>query len=133
MATSEQLCGSPYEENIDEDNPDMVIPIVSTSDTKDNELGTKPFEKKKRKKTSAVWVEFTKFKARDGTISLECIHCKSRLTKSDSGTTTHFLRHLRICQSRKNKLKGKKQLCLTTTPGLSENVITVENFCLRSC
>ncbi|WCJ24536.1 hypothetical protein M5689_006487 [Euphorbia peplus] len=106
----------------------MVIPIVSTSDTKDNKFGTKPFQKKKRKKTSAVWVEFKEVKARDRTVSFECIHCKSRLTKPDSGTTTHFLHHLRICQSRKNKLKGKKQLYLSTTPGLLENVITVENF-----
>ncbi|WCJ38103.1 hypothetical protein M5689_019179 [Euphorbia peplus] len=63
MATSKQLCRSPHEENIDEDNPDMVIPIVSTSDTEDNESGAKPFQKKKRKKTSAVWVEFAEFKA----------------------------------------------------------------------
>ncbi|WCJ40039.1 hypothetical protein M5689_020976 [Euphorbia peplus] len=117
MDTSEQLSSTPFEENIDEDNPNLVIPIVSPSETDiaKNEQEVNLFEKKKMKKTSPVWDEFKEVKLSDGTIRFECTHCKAQMAKTKSGATTHFLRHLKCCTVRQIKLRGQKQLSLTTT------------------
>ncbi|WCJ24257.1 hypothetical protein M5689_006231 [Euphorbia peplus] len=44
------------------------------------------------------------------------------------GATTHFLRHLKGYTLRQIKLRGQKQLSVTTTDGISESVNTVEHF-----
>ncbi|XP_065864202.1 zinc finger BED domain-containing protein RICESLEEPER 2-like [Euphorbia lathyris] len=125
MANSEQLSSTPLEENIDEENPDLETPIGSPAEI---EQEVNPFDKKKRKKTSPVWEEFKEVKSPNGTTRYECIHCKTRLAKMKSGATTNFIRHLKGCTLRQIKLKGQKQLCVTTTAGISESVNTVENL-----
>ena len=66
------------------------------------------FEKKKRKKTSPVWLEFKEIQLPDGQVKAECTHCSTKL--SMMGTTTHFKRHLQSCPKRKVNLKGQQNL-----------------------
>ncbi|XP_038681498.1 uncharacterized protein LOC119982271 isoform X3 [Tripterygium wilfordii] len=73
------------------------------------------FETKKRKKTSAVWLEFKDVMGKDGVKRAECIHCKARLVIS-GGTTTHFKRHLDGCTRKKVNLKSQKMLNLIPSP-----------------
>ncbi|XP_038701864.1 zinc finger BED domain-containing protein RICESLEEPER 4-like [Tripterygium wilfordii] len=84
------------------------------------------FETKKRKKTSAVWLEFKDVMGKDGVKRAECIHCKARLVIS-GGTTTHFKRHLDGCTRRKVNLKSQKMLNLIPSP-VNKEVGIVSNF-----
>ncbi|KAJ4827678.1 hypothetical protein Tsubulata_042401 [Turnera subulata] len=58
------------------------------------------FQKKKRVKKSAVWLEFTE-ETINGELKARCNHCKSVLKVHKSGSTTHFNRHLEACIHRK--------------------------------
>ncbi|PWA88202.1 Zinc finger, BED-type [Artemisia annua] len=61
----------------------------------DEEEESSHFERKKRKYTFKVWLEFNKIKLPDGSEKAECRHCKSKLYVLASGSTTHFGRHLK--------------------------------------
>ncbi|XP_031267001.1 zinc finger BED domain-containing protein RICESLEEPER 2-like [Pistacia vera] len=61
----------------------------------DNQL-----ERKKRAKTSVMWSEFTEVVLPGGIRKGECIHCKTKLKITTSGSTTQFNRHLKRCVKR---------------------------------
>nr|GMD09490.1 zinc finger BED domain-containing protein RICESLEEPER 2-like [Ipomoea batatas] len=52
------------------------------------------FQRKKRNKVSKTHADFSKVTSKDGSIKLQCIHCKTLLSKSSSATTTHLWNHL---------------------------------------
>ncbi|XP_042752893.2 zinc finger BED domain-containing protein RICESLEEPER 2-like [Lactuca sativa] len=58
--------------------------------------------KRKRKKTSKAWYGFTIVTLSNGTKKAQCIHCKTKLTYGDSGTTSTLKRHLAICKPHKD-------------------------------
>ena len=68
--------------------------IETTGDNKEGDDGGL-FEKKKRKRTSPVWLEFKEVQLPDGQLKAECTHCSTKL--SMMGTTTHFKHHLQSC------------------------------------
>lgn len=52
--------------------------------------------------------------ADDGTTKFKCIHCKTLLSKSATGTTTHLWNHLKRCLQK--KLHNEKQKTLQFQP-----------------
>ncbi|XP_019197729.1 PREDICTED: zinc finger BED domain-containing protein RICESLEEPER 1-like [Ipomoea nil] len=68
------------------------------------------FQRKKRKRVSKVHFDFTEVTAKDGSIKLQCIHCKTLLSKSASSTTTHLWNHLNRCTQKKLQTKNQKTL-----------------------
>ena len=66
-----------------------------------------PYERKKRKKTSKVWDEFKEITLADGSTRFQCVHCRNNLTGVKFGATTHLLRHLKSCVSRKIAMRGQ--------------------------
>ncbi|XP_019195806.1 PREDICTED: zinc finger BED domain-containing protein RICESLEEPER 2-like [Ipomoea nil] len=68
------------------------------------------FQRKKRKRVSKVYVDFNEVTAKDGSIKLQCIHCKTLLSKSASSTTTHLWNHLNRCTQKKLHSKNQKTL-----------------------
>lgn len=75
-----------------------------------DELELKP----KRQRTSSVWGEFVDVTLPDGKVKVECIHCKKRLAKVGSGTTSTYKRHL--VSSAKRKAYQKSQQMLNFEP-----------------
>ena len=57
--------------------------------------------RKKRKKTSSVWLEFKEVSLSDGSKKVKCVHCKRKLAITVSRSTTHFKRHLATCVQQK--------------------------------
>ncbi|XP_019156926.1 PREDICTED: zinc finger BED domain-containing protein RICESLEEPER 2-like [Ipomoea nil] len=68
------------------------------------------FQRKKRKRVSKAYADFTEVTAKDGSIKLQCIHCKAFLSKSASSTTTHLWNHLNRCTQKKLHTKNQKTL-----------------------
>ncbi|XP_019183945.1 PREDICTED: zinc finger BED domain-containing protein RICESLEEPER 1-like [Ipomoea nil] len=68
------------------------------------------FQRKKRKRVSKAHFDFTKVTAKDESIKLQCIHCKTLLSKSASPTTTHLWNHLNRCTQKKLQTKNQKTL-----------------------
>ena len=58
--------------------------------------------RKKRKKSSFVWLEFKEVSLSDGSKKVKCVHCKRKLVITASKSTTHFKRHLATCVQWKN-------------------------------
>ncbi|XP_042400218.1 zinc finger BED domain-containing protein RICESLEEPER 2-like [Zingiber officinale] len=87
-----------------------------------------PYAPKKRKRTSKVWVGFKEVTLPDGTIKVEYIYCKHRLTINKTGVTSHFLRHLKGCLRKQISDKGQKIISVTITIVESETVNVVQNF-----
>ncbi|XP_039143918.1 zinc finger BED domain-containing protein RICESLEEPER 2-like [Dioscorea cayenensis subsp. rotundata] len=100
----------------------------SPIDVEDNEVEENPFAAKKRKKTSKVWDEFKEVTLSDGTKKAECIHCRHQLGLLNSGTTTQFIRHLKVCVRRQLALKGQRQLTFSTNLAKSESVNAIQTW-----
>ncbi|XP_031259801.1 uncharacterized protein LOC116117962 [Pistacia vera] len=73
---------------------------TTASSPPNNENEGNPIHRKKRGKTSVVWSGFTVVVLPTGTKKAECNYCKTRLTINASRSTTAFLRHLKVCESR---------------------------------
>ncbi|KAL4571024.1 hypothetical protein LXL04_017774 [Taraxacum kok-saghyz] len=58
------------------------------------------FERKKRAKTSAVWLEFSVIDMADESKKEECNYCKNKLSVLSSSSTSHLGRHLKNCASK---------------------------------
>ncbi|XP_031275889.1 zinc finger BED domain-containing protein RICESLEEPER 2-like [Pistacia vera] len=69
----------------------------------DNQL-----ERKNIAKTSFVWSEFTEVVLPGGIRKGECIHCKTKLKITASGSTTQFNRHLKRCAKRTAHLRQQQ-------------------------
>ncbi|GER49931.1 1-deoxy-D-xylulose-5-phosphate synthase [Striga asiatica] len=90
-----------------EENPDVMseeeLAIIDEDKEQtypEGEGGDKPFEKKKRGKTSTVWDNMEVVTLENGTKKVKCLHCKSLFAKSGIGTTTQYKRHLASCLQR---------------------------------
>ncbi|CAN1750153.1 Zinc finger BED domain-containing protein RICESLEEPER 2 [Linum perenne] len=86
---------------------------------------------RKRKKTAIVWGDFKEVVDKvDNIKKLECIHCKTKMTMSSSGTTTHLNRHSIGCPRKPKNLadKNQQQLNIVATINNAESVNAVENF-----
>ncbi|KAL3522938.1 hypothetical protein ACH5RR_015772 [Cinchona calisaya] len=66
------------------------------------------FQVKKRCKKSEAWNDF-KDVVVDGVKKVECIHCKSKLAKNATGTTSSMIRHRQTCVIRKMSLRQAVQ------------------------
>ncbi|WOL11396.1 zinc finger BED domain-containing protein RICESLEEPER 2-like [Canna indica] len=100
-------------------NDNQVVNLVEDNANEDN-----PFEKRKRKKTSGVWNEFTIIKLSNGTEKVQCNHCHVKLQKSATGTTTQYKRHLDNCPRRKYSAKGQLNLSVQPSKSGSASVQT---------
>ena len=92
-----------------------VSPNETTNHTSTNtnaEEEESHFQKKKRKKTSAVWLEFKEVELPDGSKKGECVHCKARLSILQSKSTSHFSRHLKNCVRRMLFQKQQQRITL---------------------
>ncbi|XP_057775002.1 zinc finger BED domain-containing protein RICESLEEPER 2-like [Salvia miltiorrhiza] len=76
----------------------------------DKEEENNVFDKKKRKKCSKAYDDFIELTADDGTTKFQCIHCKTFLAKTSTGTTSHLWNHLKRCLQKKLHLKKQKTL-----------------------
>ncbi|GJW06696.1 zinc finger BED domain-containing protein RICESLEEPER 2-like protein, partial [Tanacetum coccineum] len=85
-----------------------------------------PFRKRKRKKTSGVWVHFDEITLSNGTAMNECKHCREKIKKTKKGSTTPLHRHIEICP--KLKVFKKGQLNLKVLPGKSGSSSVVQNW-----
>nr|GMC66530.1 zinc finger BED domain-containing protein RICESLEEPER 2-like [Ipomoea batatas] len=68
------------------------------------------FQRKKRKRVSKAHADFSEVTSKDGSIKLQCIHCKTLLSKSSSATTSHLWNHLSRCIQKKLQTKNQKTL-----------------------
>nr|GMC64573.1 zinc finger BED domain-containing protein RICESLEEPER 2-like [Ipomoea batatas] len=68
------------------------------------------FQRKKRKRVSKAHADFSEVASKDGSIMLQCIHCKTLLSKSSSATTSHLWNHLSRCIQKKLQTKNQKTL-----------------------
>nr|GMC63165.1 zinc finger BED domain-containing protein RICESLEEPER 2-like [Ipomoea batatas] len=68
------------------------------------------FQRKKRKRVSKAHADFSEVTSKDGSIKLQCIHCKTLLSKSSSATTSHLWNHLSRCIQKKLHSKNQKTL-----------------------
>ncbi|KAH6821483.1 hypothetical protein C2S53_009721 [Perilla frutescens var. hirtella] len=89
-----------------------------------------PYKRKKRKKTSDVWLNFKEVILSNGDKKSQCIHCKIRLQRNQSGSTTHLKRHSEICTGKKvnQTAKGQQTLTITNTISQLDKVTFVQNF-----
>ncbi|XP_031253173.1 zinc finger BED domain-containing protein RICESLEEPER 2-like [Pistacia vera] len=69
--------------------------VSSSENVEDND---NPLQRKKRAKTLAVWLEFREVVLPGGIRKEECIHCKTKLKMTATGSTTQFNRHLKSSQ-----------------------------------
>ncbi|WOK98797.1 zinc finger BED domain-containing protein RICESLEEPER 2-like [Canna indica] len=107
------------ENAIEANNDNQVVNLVEDNANEDN-----PFEKRKRKKTSGVWNEFTIIKLSNGTEKVQCNHCHVKLQKSATGTTTQYKRQLDNCSRRKYSAKGQLNLSVQPSKSGSASVQT---------
>lgn len=79
---------------------------LGPSQNHDNEIVNPTVENssraKRRKLTSKVWEEFTKFQGKNGKIWAKCKHCKKKFDGSSKKGTTHLNNHAKRCRSSKN-------------------------------
>nr|GMD63550.1 zinc finger BED domain-containing protein RICESLEEPER 2-like [Ipomoea batatas] len=54
------------------------------------------FQRMKRKRVSKAHADFSEVTSKNGSIKLQCIHCKTLLSKSLSATTSHLWNHLSV-------------------------------------
>ncbi|XP_031265972.1 zinc finger BED domain-containing protein RICESLEEPER 2-like [Pistacia vera] len=80
----------------------------SVSSPKNVEDNDSPLERKKRAKTSAVWSEFREVVLPGGTRKGECVHCKTKLKMTASGSATQFNRYLKRCVKRTTRLRQQQ-------------------------
>lgn len=79
---------------------------LEPSQNHDNEILNQTVENssrtKRRKLTSKVWDEFTKFQGKNGKVWAKCKHCKKKFDGSSKKGTTHLNNHAKRCRSSKN-------------------------------
>nr|GMD68404.1 zinc finger BED domain-containing protein RICESLEEPER 2-like [Ipomoea batatas] len=68
------------------------------------------FQRMKRKRVSKAHADFSEVTSKNGSIKLQCIHCKTLLSKSSSATTSHLWNHLSRCLQKKLQTKNQKTL-----------------------
>ena len=86
------------------------------------------YMRKQRKKTSAVWQEFTVVKVVDGIEKVQCNHCKLKFAKQKDGTTTQYKRYLDGYIKRQLSIKGQGNLYLTPQTPRSKSVSCVQTW-----
>ncbi|XP_071904989.1 uncharacterized protein [Coffea arabica] len=97
----------------------------------DRDGGAGPFEKKKRKKKSSIWDEMSEVVLDNGTVKVKCNHCKELFTKSATGATSQYKRHLNSRLQRKMAIgeqSKQKQQVLSFTEGGSDGITSITNF-----
>nr|GMC75106.1 zinc finger BED domain-containing protein RICESLEEPER 2-like [Ipomoea batatas] len=109
--------GGVNEENLDvnddgEQNENIDVGDEKGDDEKECEKNDdqNQFQRKKRKRVSKAHADFSEVTSNDGSIKLQCIHCKTLLSKSSSATTSHLWNHLSRCIQKKLHSKNQKTL-----------------------
>ncbi|XP_073062862.1 zinc finger BED domain-containing protein RICESLEEPER 2-like isoform X2 [Primulina eburnea] len=111
----------------DENEASQSKNAVEVANIEDDD--TNPYGPKKRKRTSKVWMDFKVITLADGLTKAECIHCNHRLAyNTNSGVTSHLIRHSKGCVRKKVNEIGQKNLSVIPTNSESETVSTVHNF-----
>lgn len=86
------------------------------------EVEVTPFQTRKRKKTSAAWLEFKVINA----FTAKCNWCKRNMATKPGGPTTTLIRHLKGCAMR--QLNDKSQKRLNVNKPSAEPISSPENF-----
>lgn len=66
--------------------------------------------KKKRKKTSKVWLDFTEYKDVNGNDKALCKHCKRSFVGDCKSGTSHLAQHIKRCNAKIYKDSGQKSI-----------------------
>ncbi|XP_047326647.1 uncharacterized protein LOC124930338 [Impatiens glandulifera] len=84
----------------------------NVEDGKDDEVKEDKghFERKKRKNVSKAHTEFIEVIGNDGNFKYQCIYCKSLLSRTTTGTTSHLWNHLKRCVQKKMHTEKQKIL-----------------------
>ncbi|GLT55170.1 hypothetical protein SLA2020_283140 [Shorea laevis] len=101
------------------DSAQTTVPL-SNEDT-----GKNTYEKKERRKTSAVWIDFDNVVV-NGVKKSQCKWCKRLFAVSSSSSTSTLSRHLVVCIP--HIASNKKQKTLTIDPNVAGDVSTVCKF-----
>nr|XP_027120364.1 zinc finger BED domain-containing protein RICESLEEPER 2-like [Coffea arabica] len=118
------------EEELDLDHLDQMNEGTETGE-KGAVEGANPFEKKQRKKKSTIWEDMTIVKQPDGTLKVQCNHCKELFVKNPSGATSQHKRHLKNCLQKRlavGEENQKRQQVLSFTEGPSDGITSITNF-----
>ncbi|CDP03495.1 unnamed protein product [Coffea canephora] len=118
------------EEKLDLDNLEQLNEGAETGEKGPVE-GANPFEKKQRKKKSTIWEDMIVVKQPDGTLKVQCNHCKELFAKSPSGATSQHKRHLKNCLQKRlavGEENRKRQQVLSFTEGPSDGITSITNF-----
>ncbi|XP_071934096.1 zinc finger BED domain-containing protein RICESLEEPER 2-like [Coffea arabica] len=118
------------EEELDLDHLDQPNEGTETGE-KGAVEGANPFEKKQRKKKSTIWEDMTIVKQPDGTLKVQCNHCKELFVKNPSGATSQHKRHLKNCLQKRlavGEENQKRQQVLSFTEGPSDGITSITNF-----
>ncbi|XP_027082542.2 zinc finger BED domain-containing protein RICESLEEPER 2-like [Coffea arabica] len=118
------------EEELDLDHLDQLNKGTETGE-KGAVEGANPFEKKQRKKKSTIWEDMTIVKQPDGTLKVQCNHCKELFVKNPSGATSQHKRHLKNCLQKRlavGEENQKRQQVLSFTEGPSDGITSITNF-----
>ena len=67
-------------------------------------------DKKRRKLTSPVWNDFTKYKDSAGNVKALCKHCKKSFVGDSNSGTSHLAGHLKRCTAKIYKDRGQKTI-----------------------
>ncbi|XP_071906538.1 zinc finger BED domain-containing protein RICESLEEPER 2-like [Coffea arabica] len=118
------------EEELDLDHLDQPNEGTETGE-KGAVEGANPFEKKQRKKKSTIWEDMTIVKQPDGTLKVQCNHCKELFVKNPSGATSQHKHHLKNCLQKRlavGEENQKRQQVLSFTEGPSDGITSITNF-----
>jgi hypothetical protein len=82
----------------------------------------------KRKRTSAVWKEFTEVWI-GGNVHAKCNYCSKKLSGSSKNGTNHLHLHLKSCVQKKIKVNGKTMAQASLRFGKTDaGTVSVENY-----
>ncbi|KAM0060533.1 putative transcription factor/ chromatin remodeling BED-type(Zn) family [Helianthus debilis subsp. tardiflorus] len=80
------------------------------NDGEDHAEEDEVLQKAKRQKTSLVWEDFVEVTLPGGQVKVQCVHCKKKLAKHKSGSTTTYGRHMKSCSKRKQFVRTQQLL-----------------------
>jgi hypothetical protein len=121
MMVTDPSPGDGVSENV-VNSAQTTVPL-SNEDTR-----KKTYEKKERRKTSAVWNDFDNVEV-NGVKKSQCKWCKKLFAVSSSSSTSTLSRHLIACIP--FIASNKKQKTLTIDPNVVGDVSTVSNFSFK--
>ncbi|KAK1354828.1 hypothetical protein POM88_002934 [Heracleum sosnowskyi] len=81
-----------------------------SEDVKEVNKESNAFQRRKRKKTSAVWGDFVVIKLSNGIQKAQCKYCSEKLAYKSGGPTTPYLNHGKTCLKKKMALQNQKRL-----------------------